>query len=168
MEEQWKTIQGYEYEVSTEGRIRNKKTGRILKLGKNNRGYLNVILYKNGKQKNFLVHRLVAIAFIPNPDNLPQVNHINENKEDNSVDNLEWISHKNNACHGTRGERIAKTRKEKGSCCKKVYCYELDQTFDSIKEAERETGILVASIYQCCRGISKTAGKMHWKYVENK
>ena len=160
MEEQWKTIQGYEYEVSNEGRVRNSKTGRILKPGKNNRGYLNVILYKNGKQKFFYIHRLVAQAFIPNPENKPTVNHINEDKTDNSVDNLEWATMSEQQRHGTQRERISK------SLGKKVYCYELDQTFDSISEAERKTG--AKGIDKACQGKLKTSGKMHWKYVENK
>ena len=151
MEEQWKTIQGYEnYEVSSEGDIRNKK-GKILKPGKNSCGYLYVVLYKNGKRKNFLVHRLVAIAFIPNPENKPTVNHIDENKENNDVSNLEWM---------TQAEQIeySKTRK--------VYCVELDKTFGSIMEAERLTGVSYHCIGKCCQGKHQTAGKMHWKYVD--
>ena len=168
--EQWKTINGYEnYEVSTAGNVRNKRTGRILKPAKN-RGYLQVGLYnENGKHKTFYIHRLVAIAFIPNPDNLPEVNHINENKEDNSVDNLEWISHKNNMSHGTRGERqgkaFKKTLKEKKINYKKVYCVELDQEFDSITEAQEATGAW--NINRCCQGKQETAGGYHWKYVKN-
>lgn len=164
--EQWKTIEGYEYEVSSEGRIRNKKTGRILKPAKNSSGYLQVVLCKNGKKKSLFVHRLVADVWIPNPDNLPQVNHINENKEDNRVENLEWCTRQYNINHGTRGERQSKTRKEKGSCCKKVYCYELDKTFDSISEAGRKTGATREGILRCCQGKQKTTGGMHWKYVD--
>lgn len=161
MEEQWKTIQGYEqYEVSSEGRIRNKKTGKILKPAKHSTGYLQVMLCKNGKVKNFLVHRLVAIHFIPNPHNKPTVNHIDENKENNNVSNLEWATMKEQLYHGTRTERQAK------AISKKVYCVELDQTFDSIREAERLTGVAHQNISKACKGKYKTAGKMHWKYVD--
>lgn len=150
---EWKTIQGYEqYEVSNEGQVRNRKTGKILKQWKDKGGYLLVTLFRNGKQKWYLVHRLVAQAFIPNPNNLATVNHIDHNKENNSVSNLEWMSLEDNIRDGKN---------------KKVYCVELDQTFDSIREAERETGINNASISQCCKGRLKTAGKMHWKYVES-
>lgn len=166
--EEWKTIEGYEnYEVSTAGQVRNKKTGKILKQWKNNRGYLKVNLCKNGKQKCFSVHRLVAIHFITNPHNLPEVNHINENKEDNSVDNLEWCTRQYNVNYGTGKERAGKTMKNKKIHCKKVYCVELDQTFDSIGEAERKTGIRQQNIGACCSGKLKTAGKYHWKYVES-
>lgn len=164
---EWKTIQGYEqYEVSNEGQVRNKKTGRILKPG-NNRGYLQVLLCKNGKQKWFLVHRLVAIMWIPNPNGYPVVNHIDENKENNSVDNLEWCSYKYNINYGTCQQRKGQAKKDSGNGGKKVYCCELDQTFNSISEAERETGIWHQSIGRCCKGRQQTAGKMHWKYVES-
>ena len=167
--EQWKEVNGYEglYEVSDQGNVRNTRIGKILKPGKNKKtGYLYVNLCKNNKRKNFYIHRLVAQAFIPNPDNKPTVNHINEDKTDNSVENLEWATMSEQQRHGTRGERVAKTRKEKGCCCKKVYCYELDQTFDSIKEADRLTGVSYHCIGKCCQGKLKTAGKMHWKYVD--
>ena len=149
--EQWKTIQGYEnYEVSSEGRIRNKKTGKILKPVKKSNGYLQITLCKDSKHhKVFSVHRLVAIYFIPNPENKPTVNHINENKEDNRVENLEWMT-------GAEQNEYSKS--------KKVYCYELDQTFDSMKEAEEQTG--ATHISQACKGKRKTSGGYHWKYVD--
>ena len=153
---EWKTIEGYEqYEVSNEqGLVRNKKTGRILKQWKHKTGYLMVSLCKDGKKKNHSVHRLVAIMWIPNPDNLETVNHIDHNKENNNADNLEWMSRNNNAKDGS-----------KMRATQKVYCVELDKTFDSIREAERLTG--VAHVGDCCQGRRKTAGKMHWKYVES-
>ena len=158
---EWKQIQGYEnYEVSNEGQVRNKKTGKILKPAKNNCGYLQVILYKDNKRKSFLIQRLVADVWIPNPDNLPEVNHIDENKEDNRVENLEWCTRQYNMSYGTRGKRQSKTQS------RKVYCVELDQTFNSIKEAERETGIWHSNITACCQGKIKTTGGYHWKYVD--
>ena len=97
-EEIWCPIKGYEniYEVSDKGRVKSLKFGkeRILKLGITTDGYLMVKLLKNGEKKNLLVHRLVAQTFIPNPDNLPEVNHKDENKENNSVQNLEWCDRK--------------------------------------------------------------------------
>ena len=144
----------YDYEVSDEqGLVRNMRTGRILKARKNEKtGYILAMLYKNGKQKHFLVHRLVAIMWIPNPNNYDSVNHKDHNKENNNADNLEWMSIGDNVRDGRS---------------KKVYCYELDQTFNSMAEAERETGVRQPYISACCQGKQKTAGKYHWKYVES-
>ena len=111
-EEIWCPIRGYEgiYEVSDQGRVKSIGYGkeRILRPGRNTCGYLLVGLRKNREQKWYLVHRLVAQAFIPNPDNLPQVNHKDENKTNNSVQNLEWCDRKYNCNYGTRNQRISK------------------------------------------------------------
>ena len=94
MEEIWKPIKGYEslYEVSNLGRVKSLKWGkeRILRTDKSNNGYLRVVLCKDGKKKKYLVHRLVCESFLPNSNNLPEVNHKDENKTNNKVDNLEW------------------------------------------------------------------------------
>ena len=98
----WKEINGHaNYSVSNKGRIRNDKTNKILTLGDNGKGYLYVRLMANGRCHKYYVHRLVAQSFIPNPDNLSDVNHIDEDKSNNSVENLEWLSHKDNMMHGT-------------------------------------------------------------------
>lgn len=89
------------YEVSNYGRVKNSRTGKILKPVINNKGYLFVGLHKDGKDKKFLVHRLVATMFIPNPDNLPAVNHISEVRSENTVDNLEWCTIAYNNTYGT-------------------------------------------------------------------
>lgn len=95
----WKPIPEYEnYEVSTWGRVRNS-SGKILKIKKNKRGYSRIILSKKCKHKSFFVHRLVALAFLPNPENLLQINHCDGNKENNKIDNLEWISFRENIIH---------------------------------------------------------------------
>ena len=91
--EQWRDVVGYEnYEISNVGRIRNKKTKKFLKPCKNNIGYLNVGLCKNGTQKTFRIHRLVGEAFIPNPENKPQIDHIDTNKTNNYYKNLRWVT----------------------------------------------------------------------------
>lgn len=121
MIEEWRTIVGYEglYEVSNTGQVRSLdkydsinrfRKGRILTLYTETGGYLKVGLSSNGKTKKYLVHRLVAEAFIPNPDNLPQVNHIDENPSNDNVDNLEWCNAKYNSNYGTRNDRIRNSR----------------------------------------------------------
>ena len=120
MIEIWKDIEGYEnlYQVSNLGRVKSlnyNHTGKekIMK-AKKDKGYLRVQLYKDGKPKFYSVHRLVATSFLPNPNNLSQVNHIDEDKSNNIVDNLEWCSAKYNSNYGTRIQRIV----EKSLCCK--------------------------------------------------
>lgn len=125
MIEEWRPIEGYEglYEISSYGKVRSLdrydsrnhfRNGRILKLSYNTVGYLSVGLHSNGKAKTYMVHRMVAEAFIPNPDNLPEVNHRNEDKSNNSVENLEWCDHKYNSNYGTRNDRIRDTSIKNG------------------------------------------------------
>lgn len=113
----WRDIEGFEglYQVSNTGQIRSLRFGKtkILKVMADNRGYKSLSLYKNGKGKTYRVHRLVAQAFIPNPNNLPEVNHKDENKANNHVSNLEWISHKDNVNYGTRNKRTGESLKGK-------------------------------------------------------
>lgn len=118
-QEIWKEIKGFggNYSVSSEGRVRsngllkgkNSKV-RILKTELSKKGYLRVGLTKDGKQKKYLVHRLVAIAFLDNPNNLPDVNHRNECKTDNRLINLEWMSRRDNMNYGDRTKKAATTR----------------------------------------------------------
>ena len=126
MIEEWRPIEGYEglYEVSNTGRVRSLDKydsmnrflrGRILRLFTDGLGYLRAQLYSNSKRKSFLVHRLVAQAFIPNPDNLPQVNHRDENPSNDNVDNLEWCDGKYNVNYGTRIDRIRDIRLKNGT-----------------------------------------------------
>lgn len=110
MREEWKNVKYYEnkYQVSTFGRVRNKVTRRILTHGLNRNGYHRVNLYDESGMKSKFVHRLVAQAFKPNPENKPQVNHIDEDKANNNVNNLEWMTAKENNNYGTRIERVSK------------------------------------------------------------
>ena len=120
MEEIWKSF-GYEdYEVSNFSRVKSykydKENGKIMKPYRDTKGYLQIDISLDGRKrknrKHFVIHRLVAEAFIPNPDNLSQVNHKDENKENNRVDNLEWCTNEYNSRYGTKSERVAeKTRK---------------------------------------------------------
>ena len=168
--EQWKTVEidgeiWERYEVSTEGRVRSlnyKNTGqiKILKQHDNGTGYLFVNLW-NGKNNYFYVQVLVATMFIENPDNKPTVNHINENKHDNRVENLEWATQGEQNVHGTRMERVAKAQG------KRVRCVNTGQEFYSLGQAERETGISKQCISYCCKGKTKSCGHgLVFEFVE--
>lgn len=116
----WKEIPNYEgkYQVSNTGRVRSLNYGRtgktkVLKQSTNKGGYKNIVLYKDGKLKGYSVHRLVALAFIPNPLNLPQVNHKDENPSNNAVWNLEWCTPKYNSTYGNRNKKISEANKGK-------------------------------------------------------
>ena len=127
-EEIWKPIEGYEgqYEISSYGRVKSLKRPyennggiqwtkeRILSPGKDKDGYLQVNLHCNGKQHQRKIHRLVAQAFLPNPDNLPMVNHKDEDKTNNNVDNLEWCDHRYNMNYGSCIDRAIETRLKNG------------------------------------------------------
>lgn len=164
MEEIWKKIEGYEdlYKVSSFGRIYGVKRKRLMKCQENHNGYLRVTLCKDGKIKPFFVHRLVAQAFIPNPDNLPQVNHKDENKLNNSVENLEWCTQIYNSNYGTGVERCAKQKMK--MICQFSLDGEFIQEWKSIKEASTTLGIHHGNITQCCKGNRNHAGMFVWKY----
>ena len=181
--EEWKTIPDYEeYQVSTLGRVKrlayykNVCGGgkqyceeRILKSQKRKRGYQAVMLSKNSKKKSFLVHRLVAIVFIPNPDNLPQVNHKDENTSNNCVNNLEWCNQCYNSNYGTSKYRIS-TKLKNGVLSKPVeqYCKNgmFIMEYPSAIEASRVLGLNVSGIISCCNNNPKYShcGGYQWKY----
>jgi hypothetical protein len=156
----WKTI--YErYEVSESGVVRNKENGKQLKTFVNDTGYKIVSLWINNKDKKFRVHRLVAEAFIPNLENKPQINHIDGNKLNNYVGNLEWATNSENIMHRYYNLGLGTMRK--------VRCVETGVVYQSQKEAERKTGINGANISSCCRHRPRyfTAGGYHWEYIDN-
>lgn len=117
MDEIWKPVVGYEglYEVSNLGRVRSIRRNKILNLKKERDGYIRISLCSNGVEKMYQVHRLVAKAFIPNPDNLPQINHKDEVKSNNVVDNLEWCTVAYNNSYGTRLQRVRETGLKNGT-----------------------------------------------------
>lgn len=146
-----------------------RNDGRILKQKKTNAGYLSVALCKDGKIKYFLVHRLVATAFIPNQNSYPQINHKDEDKTNNIVENLEWCTAKYNSNYGTGSKRNALMRLNNPRRSKKVQ--QLDDednvinTFSSLHEASRITGIYLANISSVCNGKKRHAGCYKWKFA---
>lgn len=180
MEEIWKEIPGYEgyYEASTFGRIRSieriiinrykvdHRKSKILKPQMVCSGYFQILLSKNGIHVHKLIHRLVAETFIPNPHKYNQVNHKDENKSNNHVNNLEWCNAKYNSNYGTGIERRKKPNKV--SVCQYSRSGLLINTFSSLSDAERETGIVLANISSVCKGKRNTAGGYIWKYKNKK
>ena len=200
--EEWRDIKGYEgkYQVSNLGRVKSLKNckgncrEKILKLRPNKNGYIRIELYIYGKNKKFPVHRLVAAAFIPNPDNYKEVNHKDEDKTNNRVDNLEWCTRKYNANYGTMDKRISEkmkgrefteehkkkiSEKMKGSKhprARKILCVTTGEEFNCIKEAIKFYSLKEctdSSITMCCQGKLKSAGKhpvtgekLVWKYID--
>lgn len=171
-EEVWKDITGYEglYQVSNLGNVKSlnyNRTGqeKILKAINHKCGYLRVTLYKNSKCVTYRLHRLVAQAFIPNPDNLPEVNHKDEDKSNNCVNNLEWCDSKYNINYGTGITRSKEKRSKAvlGYHKKDNYIVE----YPSIHEAARALGIKSSNICNCCNGKIKSYKGFVWRYVEH-
>ena len=170
--EEWKDVVGYEglYKVSNLGNVLSliQKKPRLLKPGKNNKGYLLVDLQVFKEHKRFLVHRLVAKAFIPNPYNLPQVNHKDECKTNNRVENLEWCSGTYNMNYGSAKYRISKILTNRKDLSKPVFQFDKNGKFiceyPSTSEAKRKTGINEGNICRVCQGERKSAGNFVWKY----
>lgn len=179
----WKDIDGTDgkYQVSNEGRVKGENG--MLRQWVNKSGYM-VTHIPNRYGKSTLVHRIVAEAFIPNPDNLPQINHKNEDKSLNIVENLEWCSARYNSNYGTRNERMGaklKGRRPSDStirarveqCRKPVEKYTMNweyiETYPSIAEAERQNNVHHTNIIRCCDGSGrlKSTGGFRWKYSED-
>jgi len=193
----WKDIPGYEgyYQVSNIGRVKSlsrkvyNREGyhiskeRILKQHSNKGGYRRTRLLKNGIFKTLFVHRLVALAFIPNPNKYPDINHKDENPSNNCVENLEWCTEKYNMNYGTAIERrkasfvrndsfkkanATKVRNNSRCAEKPVEGVSKDGSvtlnYKSICEASRETGISKGNIGECCRGTRLSAGGYYWKF----
>lgn len=190
MNEVWKDVVGYEglYEVSDLGNIRSKSRtihivqsnreydlvteGKLLKPQPFRDGYVGVWLYGKGTTGNkngklYSVHRLVAKAFHDNPNDYPEVNHINEIKTDNRACNLEWCSHKVNCCHGTRGQRIGRSNTN-GKRSKKVYQFtpdgELVAEYPSMAEVQRSTGFKPGNIWAQMVGKTQMAYGYKWSH----
>ena len=173
------------YEINKYGEVRNSKTNKQIKPYIDKCGYVKIGLRNNGKKKQYYVHRLVAETFIPNPNQYPCVNHIDENKQNNSIDNLEWCTYIYNLNYGTRNQRSAEKHKgkkasdetklklsqiDKAYCSKQVGQFNKDmvllKTFSSIGEIVKELGLRGSNISDCCHnGRHKTVGGYIWKFL---
>lgn len=181
MEEVWKDVEEFEgrYEVSNRGAVRswvdkhgNRRTEpKALKPRKDHKGYLFVTLCKDGKMKNFRIHRMVAWAFVPNPQNLPQVNHLNEDKTDNRACNLEFCTQTYNNNYGTHNEKIAKARLNHPAMSRPVLQFSpsgnLVKEWPSLMEVQRQTGWRHGHISRCCHGKCQSAYQHVWRYSDD-
>ena len=161
----WKPVPDYEdlYEVSNYGDVRSLcgryGVNKILRQCTGSRGYKLVTLCRKGKQKTVNVHRLVASVFIPNPDNLPCINHKDEDRSNNSVSNLEWCSYYYNNVYG---ERLSKSAAKRSI---PVKCIETGQIYASASAAHRATGLQSTKISACCNMKRKSTGGLHWEFA---
>lgn len=164
LKEEWKDIHEYEglYKISNWGRVWSCKQNKILILHRCNNNYVYVALHKNNKVKTFRIHRLVAYHFIDNPNNLAEVNHIDEDKDNNCILNLEYCSHKYNCNHGTRIYRSVKGNS------KPVICIETGIIYPSGAYADRMFGHKQGKIASVLSNKSrlKTAYGFHWEFVD--
>lgn len=171
---QWKPIERYDglYLISDDGKVFSVRNNRILKNQLQDNGYVRIELNINGQHKKELIHRLVAEAFIPNPNNYPIINHKDENPSNNSVGNLEWCDHKYNINYGTCIEKRVKNTKHKHGAektgAKEVWQFDLNGNFikkyPSVIDASIETGIDYKAISHCALGRTKYAYKYVWSY----
>lgn len=167
-----KDIKGYEglYGITSCGKVWSYKSNRFLSLANNN-GYMYVTLCKEGRTKQFRVHRLVAEAYLENPNNLPCVNHKDEVRSHNWIDNLEWCDYNYNNNYGQRKEKVSKTRSKRTKLQNqrdygvKIRCVETGEIFDSQTQAAEKYGLDQGNISRVCRGKAKTTGGYHFEFV---
>ena len=159
-----KDIQGFEglYAATSCGKIWSYKSKRFLKPKLRSNGYLEVTLCKDATKTSYLVHRLIAQTYIPNPDNLPQVSHLDESKDNNAVTNLCWVSAKTNCNMPLHIQRKSKSQLNNATS-KQVVCIETGDIYPSMSEAARVIGCTPQNIYQACKFNYKTACGYHWR-----
>ena len=178
MKEIFMDIKGYEgsYQVSNLGNIRNNK-GRIMKQRKDRYGYMRISFRKDGNLKTYYVHRLVLQAFKANPDNKPHVNHLDENKENNNLNNLAWSTAAENNSWGTKNSRANETKRKNGvfdklaknnnlNPPKKVLCITTGKVYESAHDAARDLNLNNSAITQCCKGKYKRTKGYQFKYYD--
>ena len=157
-----KLILNGDYAVTIDGDVISIKSNKSLRSHDNGHGYKTVCLCIDGKPKTYYVHRLVASAFVENPNDYPEVNHIDEDRGNNRAENLEWCTSKYNKNYGRRAERFGRRRG------RPVVCLETGQVFYSSGDAGRNMGIRREDIHACCTGYRNThsAGGYHWAFAD--
>lgn len=171
MEEIWKDIKDFpNYQVSNLGNVRNIKRGTTMKPIYDNNGYKKVHLFNKGKEKMLFIHRLVAIAFIPNPENKPTVNHIDGNTSNSNVNNLEWATMKEQLIHSVyvlnnKSVITDKCREARAKQLRKAVMRDDGKIYKRVIEASKENNVSVSNIQKCCRGERVRAGGHEWQYV---
>ena len=174
MQEVWKPIEGYEgrYEVSNFGRVKSfaydRQNGRMIRGSTNRDGYHTITFHDGrGNIKTILLHRLVALAFVDNPEGYREINHKDEDKDNNRAENLEWCDRQYNCNYGTKNERQSEALKCNPYTSIKVYSVDAAgqvEFFDSIGEAERQTGCSHSNIVRTLKGRSSHCGNRQWFY----
>lgn len=171
--EEWREIEDWPYSVSNTGRVKNNRTGYVLK-PLMIRSYYSVRLYRQNECKWKRVHRLVAGAFISNPNSKPEVNHIDGDKTNNCVENLEWVTTSENQLHaiyilGKKSPSEHLKKMSEGNR-KRIRCLETGVVYSSLRNAEQDTGVFHTSISKCLSGTYQRAGGFHWaeEYDERK
>ena len=168
----WKNVPGFPgYQVSNTGRVKSFRSGvRVLKACKDTYGYLTVVLCDGTRRRTKTLHRLVALAFIPNPDGKPEIDHINRIRTDNRAENLRWVTRKENAHNPlTMREYKKMTHIYSALDKRRKPVYQMADgmivaEFDCIRDAERATGISHQNIASVLRGRSRVAGGYGWEY----
>ena len=157
-----KLILNGDYAVTIDGDVISIKSNKSLRSHDNGHGYKTVCLCIDWKPKTYYVHRLVASAFVENPNDYPEVNHIDEDRGNNRAENLEWCTSKYNKNYGRRAERFGRRRG------RPVVCLETGQVFYSSGDAGRNMGIRREDIHACCTGYRNThsAGGYHWAFAD--
>jgi len=181
IKEIWKDVIGYEnlYQISNLGRIKNNR-GKILKLKTDTNYYLSIRLSKLNRKKYYLIHRLVATHFLPNPQNKSEIDHIDTNRQNNCVSNLRWVTKKENRNNpitlinyskAKKGRVFSQETKDKMSKAKSKPIVQIHKSgliigvYDSAIQASKELGIYQQSITACCKGKYKTCNGYQWKYL---
>ena len=171
MEEIWKDIKDYpNYQISNLGNVRNIKRGTTIKPIYDSNWYKKVHLFNKGKSKMLFVHRLVAQAFIPNPQNKPTVNHIDGNKSNSNVNNLEWATMKEQLIHSVyvlnnKSVITDKCREASAKSHRKAVMRDDGKIYERVIEASKENNVSISNIQKCCRGERVRAGGHEWQYV---